>query len=95
MLLCIASAQDYGPPLFHQHLQVVLLLVGINNHPITEPWKKLDFLLNEWFPAAMPTTKLLVVAPLPSKKMWFSQLYTYHDTLREQYECVCARQGCY
>lgn len=61
--------------------------MGINNRPHTEPWKKLDFLLNEWFAAAMPTTKLLVVSPLPSYITWFNG--TYHAMLREEYKYVC------
>lgn len=59
-------------------LQLVVLLVGVNNLLPTKPWEKLDFLLNQYFATAMPTTNLVVVAPLPS----------YHKTsatLTQQY----------
>ena len=46
--------------------QLVVMLVGVNNLLSTKPWEKLDFLLNTYFATAMPATKILVVAPLPS-----------------------------
>ena len=41
------------------------MLVGINNALETQPWLKLDWLLG-WMAAAMPHSKVLVVAPLPA-----------------------------
>ncbi|PRW60156.1 Platelet-activating factor isoform gamma subunit [Chlorella sorokiniana] len=58
--------------------RVVVLLVGINNQLPKQPAPKLDFLLNKYFPAAMPTTEVLVVAPLPSfrkKEAALAQLF--------------------
>lgn len=55
-----------SPPGALPPLQVMVLLVGINNLLPTNPWEKLDFLLNKHLAAAMPGTKVLVVAPLPS-----------------------------
>ena len=46
-------------------MQVVVLLIGINNDLDTQPETKLDWLLG-WMAVAMPRTKVLVVAPLPS-----------------------------
>lgn len=44
----------------------MVLLVGVNDPLARQPAPKLDFLLNQYFATAMPQTRVLVVAPLPS-----------------------------
>ena len=61
-------------------LQLTVLLIGINNQLSTQPWEKLDFLLR-WMGAAMPRTKVLVLAPLPS-------VLGKSGMLLQQYRCA-------
>ena len=60
-----ADAGALTPAPSHRPLQIALVLIGINNELDSQPWDKLDYLLG-WMGAAMPLTKIVVLAPLPS-----------------------------